>query len=73
VEYFQAGHASSILVTRSKASLLFTALLKVPKLFEQVDDKNGKAGHASSMIMSAAIYRSALSEVTFGPLMRALL
>jgi hypothetical protein len=27
--------------------------LDVAELFEQADDKNGKAGHTSSMIMSA--------------------
>jgi hypothetical protein len=37
---FQAGHASSILVTRSRASLLVKPAFSVPRLFEHPGDKN---------------------------------
>jgi hypothetical protein len=50
---FQAGHASSILVTRSSASLLVNSAFNVPKLFEHPDDKNSQAGHVYSMIIGA--------------------
>jgi hypothetical protein len=53
VEYFQAGHASSILVTRSRALLLANSAFNVPKLFEHPDDKNNQAGHVYFMIISA--------------------
>jgi hypothetical protein len=36
---FQAGHASSILVTRASASLRANSLFNLPKLFEHLDDK----------------------------------
>jgi hypothetical protein len=49
---FQAGHASSILVTRSRASALVNAL-SAPKLFKHVDDKNNQAGHLFFMIIGA--------------------
>jgi hypothetical protein len=39
---FQAGHASSILVTRSSASLLVNSLFSLPKLFEHPDEKNNQ-------------------------------
>jgi hypothetical protein len=42
---FQAGHASSILVTRSRAKLLVNFSFNVPELFERPDDKNNHAGH----------------------------
>jgi hypothetical protein len=43
---FQAGHASSILVTRSAASALVNSLSTVPKLlFEHPHDENNQAGH----------------------------
>ena len=48
---FQAGHASSILVTRSRASLLVNAGFNVPKLFEYGDDKKNQAGHLYFMII----------------------
>jgi hypothetical protein len=50
---FQAGHASSILVTRSTSSLLVNSLLVWPNLFEHPDGKNDQAGHADSMIIGA--------------------
>jgi hypothetical protein len=50
---FQAGHASSILVTRSTSSLLVNSLLVWPKLFEHPDGKNDQAGHTYSMIIGA--------------------
>jgi hypothetical protein len=52
VEYFQAGHASSILVTRSTALLLVNSTLSVPNLFEHQDDKTNQAGHAHFMIIA---------------------
>jgi hypothetical protein len=48
---FQAGHASSILVTRSIASPLVNSHFRWPELFEHADDKNSQAGHAHSMII----------------------
>jgi hypothetical protein len=36
---FQAGHANSILVTRSRASLLVKSAFSVPRLFEHPDDR----------------------------------
>jgi hypothetical protein len=51
---FQAGHASSILVTRSSASLLVNSPFALPQLFEQPDDKNNQAGHMYFMIIGAS-------------------
>jgi hypothetical protein len=48
---FQAGHASSILVTRSTAKGLVSSLLNMPKLFEHQHNKNDRAGYIYSMII----------------------
>jgi hypothetical protein len=45
---FQASHASSILVTRSRASYLVNGAFTAPELFEHGDDKNNHAGHLFS-------------------------
>jgi hypothetical protein len=55
---FQAGHASSILVTRSRASLLVNAGFNVPKLFEYGDDKKNQAGHLYFMIIGVISLRA---------------
>jgi hypothetical protein len=52
---FQAGYASSILVTRSTAKGLVSSLLNMPKLFEHQHNKNDRAGYMYSMIIGPRI------------------
>jgi hypothetical protein len=49
---FQAGHASSILVTRSIASFLVRSTLSLPNIFEHPGDNNDQAGHVHFMIIA---------------------
>jgi hypothetical protein len=50
---FQAGHASSILVTPLHIIAPSQLTFSVPGLFEHRDDKNNQAGHAYFMIIAA--------------------
>jgi hypothetical protein len=63
---FQAGHASSILVTRSTSSFLVRTTFGGPDIFEHPGDNNDQAGHASSMIMRRYLL-NCLVRVLFWP------
>jgi hypothetical protein len=52
---FQAGHASSILVTRSTSSRLVNSPFQRAQIFEHSGDNNEQAGHAHSMIIGARV------------------
>jgi hypothetical protein len=49
---FQAGHASSILVTRSTTSFLVKCTFSLPNIFEYPGDNNDQAGHVHFMIIT---------------------
>jgi hypothetical protein len=67
---FQAGHAISILVTRSTASLLVRRTFAVPQLFEHSDNKTNQAGHVHFKIIAGDASKCLVRQDFMGPVSR---